>query len=284
MRIGVMGVGLVAAMVLSASPSEGATLEGDALEMGEGSIRAYVDVGGDGKPAAIGVVFGESALRGLPPERNRTSRCYDLNGNGRIDEQGECEGDQEFQLDLPRELRNRSDIPFQWVGVNWHPEGHDPTEIWDVPHFDLHFYIADKDVIAGIRVGPCRYFIHCDDRETARLAVPAKYVAEDHIDVDAAVSMMGSHLIDKHSPEFGDPPKPFTHTWILGAYNRQIIFYEPMITIAYLRSRPNSCFPIRQPAAREKAGYYPTEYCIRHHADRQLFTVSLEGLVHRPAD
>ncbi len=284
MTIHVMAFALAAAMFSSVSLSQAATLLGEPLPMGEGTIRSYLDMGADDKPAAIGVVFDENALRGLPSVRNTTSRCYDINGNGKIDDHDECEGDTEFQLDLPSNLPNYQDISFRWIGINWHPVGHDPPEVWDVPHFDFHFYIANKETIAGIRVGPCRYFIHCDDRETARLPVPAMYVAEDHIDVDAAVAMMGNHLIDEHSPEFGNPPKPFSHTWIFGAYNRHIIFYEPMITLAYLKSRPSSCFPIRQPAAHEKDGYYPTRYCIRHHSDRRVYTVSLEGLVYRSAE
>jgi hypothetical protein len=278
-----VGFALAALVALGGAASEAATLLGEPQRMGEGTARTYAEIGADGAPQAIGILISELGFRGLPQLRNTSSRCFDLNGNQRIDDRSECEGDLELKLSLPEALTKRSDVPFRWVGLNFNPEGH-PPEPWSVPHFDFHFYIASRAEIAGIRVGPCPFFINCDDRKRAFLPVPEKYVAEDHINVDAAVSMMGNHLIDKRTPEFGDPPKPFTHTWIFGAYDGHITFYEPMITLAFLKSRPDVCTPIRQPAAREQAGYYPTEYCIRYDGERAGYTISLEGLVRRAAD
>ena len=280
---GALGYGLAALLALSAAAGEAATYLGEPQRLGEGTVRTYAEIGAGGVPEAIGILIDESAFRGLPPLRNTTSRCFDLNGNGKIDDSSECEGDLERQLSLPEALSKRSDIPFRWVGMNWNAEGH-PPEVWSVPHFDFHFYIASRNQIAGIRVGPCKFFINCDDFKRATMPVPAKYVAADHVSVDAAVSMMGNHLIDTRTPELGDPPRKFTHTWIFGAYDGHITFYEPMITLAFFMSRPDVCAPVRQPAAREKAGYYPTEYCIRYHPGRRAFTVSLEGLVERAAD
>ncbi len=279
---GAAGISLAALVVLGAAAGEAATYLGEPQRLGEGTVRTYAEIGAGGAPEAIGSVIDESAFRGLPPLRNMTSRCFDLNGNGKIDDSSECEGDLERQLSLPDVLSQRSDIPFRWVGMNWNAEGH-PPEAWSVPHFDFHFYIASRNEIALIRVGPCKFFINCDDFKRATMPVPAKYVAADHVNVDAAVSMMGNHLIDTRTPELGDPPQKFTHTWIFGAYDGHITFYEPMITLAFFMSRPDLCAPIRQPAAREKAGYYPTEYCIRYHPGRRAYTVSIEGLVKRPA-
>lgn len=282
-----VGFALAGLLALGGAAATGeagaATVYGEPQVMGEGSVRTYAEMGADGAPQAIGVVISELGFRGLPQLRNTTSRCFDLNGNQRIDDRSECEGDLEFKLSLPEALTARSDVPFRWVGLNLNPEGH-PPEPWSVPHFDFHFYIASRAEVAAIRVGPCQFFIDCDDRETAFKPVPAKYVAEDHIHVDAAVSMMGNHLIDKRTPELGDPPTPFTHTWIFGSYDGHITFYEPMITLAFLASRSDVCAPIRQPAAREQAGYYPTRYCIRYHGDRKETTISIEGLELRAAD
>jgi hypothetical protein len=252
--------------------------------MGDGTVRTYVDLDSAGKPAVIGIELSEGALAGLPPLKNATSRCFDLNGNGKIDGAGECEGDLEFQLSLPGEIAGRKDIPYRWVAVNWNAEGHPPA-VWSVSHFDFHFYLAERAEIAGIRVGGCNIFIDCDDLKVATKPVPEKYVAPDHVNVDAAVSLMGNHLIDVRTPELADPPKQgFTHTWIFGANDGRIIFYEPMITLAFLLSRPSACAPIRQPEAWERAGYYPTEYCIRYASQSGSYSISLEGLVARAAD
>jgi hypothetical protein len=280
----ILGLGFAMLAGLAASASAATTLLGEALDMGEGEVRSYVDLDADGRPTAIGAVLGERALTGLPPLKNATSRCFDLNDNGRIDGASECEGDLEFAMDLPREASSRADIPFQWIGVNWNAEGHPPA-VWSVPHFDFHFYIASRNEVALIRVGGCIFFINCDDRKIALQPVPAKYVAPDHADVEATVSQMGNHLIDLRTPELADPQQQaFTHTWIYGAYGGRITFYEPMITLAYLLSRPDHCAPIRQPEAWAQAGYYPTEYCIRYHQRRGVYTVSLEGLVLRAAE
>jgi hypothetical protein len=276
--------GLAMMIGFGATGAQSATLLGEAHRMGQDTVRSYVDVDAAGAPTAIGILFGGSALRGLPPERNTTSRCFDLNDNGKIDDKTECEGDLEFKLTLPDSVPGRSDIPFRWIGLNWNAEGH-PPEPWSVPHFDFHFYIASMNEIALIRVGGCKFFINCEDRKHALVPVPAKYVAEDHINVEATVSEMGNHLIDARTPEFAKPPqREFTHTWIFGANGGHITFYEPMITMAYFMSRPDMCAPIRQPSAWETAGYYPTKYCIRYHRDRDAYTVSLEDLVKRAAD
>lgn len=280
---GAAGISLAALLVLGAAAGEAATYLGEAQRLGEGTVRTYAELGAGGAPQAIGFLVDESAFKGLPPLRNMTSRCFELNGNGKIDDSSECEGDLEVRFALPDALTKRSDIPFRWVGMNWNAEGH-PPEAWSVPHFDFHFYIASRNQLARIRVGRCKFFIHCDDLERATTPVPAKYLAADHVNVDAAVSMMGNHLIDARTPELGDPPRKFTHTWIFGAYDGHITFYEPMITLEFFMSRPEVCAPIRQPAAREKTGYYPTEYCIRYHPGRKAYTVSIEGLVKRPAD
>ncbi len=283
MRILTTGLGLALILGLASPDSRAASLLGDAQKLGAGEVRSYAELDADGTPSAIGILFGEGALNGLPAARNTTSRCFDLNKNGRIDASGECEGDYELRLALPAALADRGDVPFGWIGLNWNPEGH-PPEVWAPPHFDMHFYLASRTEIDGIGVGGCPIFIDCEDLKRATMAVPPRYVAADHVDVKAAVSKMGNHLIDLRSPEFANPPETFTHTWIYGAYDGHITFYEPMITHAFLLGRPDLCAPIRQPAAWERSGFYPTEYCMRYEDAGKTTRVSLEGLVHRGGD
>jgi hypothetical protein len=163
--------------------------------------------------------------------------------------------------------------------------GHPPPAppVWAVPHLDFHFYIMERDAVRQIRPGPCSELIHCDDFKRAQIPIPKHYVHPDHIDVGAAVPDMGNHLIDSKSPELVTQGTLFTHTFIFGAYDGHVSFYEPMITRAYLESRPDLCVPIKQPQAWAIAGYYPTTYCIRYLADDKRYTVSLEEFVHRPA-
>jgi len=258
------------------------TMFGEAQRLGKGTVKTYATVRDDEKVTSIGVVFKEGMLEGLPANPNKTGRCFDLDKNGRINDHGECDGDYELRLSLPAAVAKKNDIPIRWVGLNWNSHGH-PPQAWSVPHFDFHFYMVGKAEIDSIKTGPCPIFIDCEDKKRALMKVPAKYVHPDHISVGATVSSMGDHLIDSKTPELaGKTPKPFTHTWIFGAYDGHITFYEPMITHAYLLSRrANGCSRIKQPKAWERSGYYPTVYCIRHSKKHGTYTVSLEGMVYR---
>ena len=57
----------------------------------------------------------------------------------------------------------------------------------------------------------------------------------------------------------------------------ELIFWEPMITLEFLRKTRDACFGIGQPQGFRQTGHYPTQYCVRQ--DRQGGrTVSLEGV------
>jgi len=259
------------------------TLHGEAQKLGNGFAQVYTEVDAEGAPAVIGVTFDAGMLEGLPTMPNAWSRCFDKNGNGQIDPHGECHGDFELEFPLPQELAGVT--PFTWVSLNWNPMGHTPPAppVWAVPHLDFHFYLMPREAVRQIRPGPCAELIDCDDFVRAQMPVPAQYVHADHIDVGAAVNDMGNHLIDSKTPELAPGGPPFTHTFIFGAYDGQITFYEPMITLAWLASRPDTCAPIKQPQAWATEGHYPTTYCIRYRAEEGMYTVTLEGFVRRAA-
>jgi hypothetical protein len=287
-RIGMLLIGVAAAGACGAQAAraEVRTVYGEAQKLGNGAARVYAELDGAGAPQAIGVSFDPGLLEGLPAMPNTWSRCFDKDGDGRIAEHGECNGDYELEFVLPQELVQAGTTPFGWVSVNYNPMGHPhpAPPPWAVPHYDFHFYIMQREAVRQIRPGPCSELIDCDDFARAQIPVPARYVHADYIDVGAAVPDMGNHLIDSKTPELVEPGPEFTHTFIFGAYDGQVTFYEPMITLAYLQSRPDLCTPIKQPAAWEAAGAYPTVYCIRHHPDDERYTVSLEDFVRRNAE
>lgn len=278
-----LAVWLTLALIMSAcGGTPGGRLLGEAVSVGQGTARAFAELNADGSPIRLGVVFDAGMLEGLPTVHNTTNRCFDVNGDGSF-ALNECVGDYEYILSLPKELAGRSDIPFQWISLNWNPEGHihPAPPPWAVPHFDFHFYTASRETVEKIRPGTCAEFIDCEDFKTAQKPVPAQYLPAGHIDVGAAVPRMGNHLINPQSPELTDPNQKFTHTFIYGAYDGHIIFYEPMITRDFLLSKPDVCTAVNLPQAWETAGYYPTEYCIQ--GTGQEYTVSLEKFVKREA-
>ena len=274
-------VAAAAAVLLSTGSSFASELAGVSAALGQGTVQSYTLLGADGAPTEIGVTLSAGAFEGLPDEPNNTSRCVDFDGNGTINASGECEGDLQLNLPFAAELAGREDIPFVFAMVNYQPHGHPPLA-WAVPHFDIHFYSITPAEVEAIRTGPCEFFIDCDVREQAIKPVPAAYVHPDHVDVGAAVGLMGNHLIDIKTPELAKGGPPFTHTWIYGAFDGRIIFHEVMATNEFLASTPDLCADIKQPEAWQRAGYYPTRYCFRREADGGL-SIYLADFVLRPA-
>ena len=258
----------------------------ESQKVGDGSARLYVATDEAGAPLALGISFTKEALQGLPTTPNPESICVDRNDDGRVDPDGECLGDYSVRFALPDGEAAEAFAPFKWAMVNWNPHGHQAPAPppWAAPHFDFHFYIADRASVDALRPGRCSELLDCADFEKAKKPVPARYVHPDHIDVGAAVPAMGNHLIDSKSPELAPGGPPFTETFIVGSYDGHVTFYEPMITHAYLASGPDACTPIKQPEGWEVAGYYPTKYCIRFSDDSGPHTVSLEGFVRREAN
>ncbi len=268
------------------SASETKVFVSEAQTLGKGSAWVYVALDAKGHPLALGVSMTKGALEGLPAQPNPTSRCFDKNGNGKIDAPEECLGDYELVFALPQGDATKAVSPFNWVGVNWNPHGHvaPAPPPWSEPHFDFHFYIAPREAVMKLRPGTCGELIDCEDFKKATRPVPAKYLHRDHIDVGAAVPAMGNHLINSKAPELAKGGPKFTHTFIFGSDDGRISFYEPMITREFLASNPRMCAPIKQPSAWQLAGAYPTKYCIRHSDRTGRHTVSLEGFVERPAN
>ena len=88
---------------------------------------------------------------------------------------------------------------------------------------------------------------------------------------------MGAHWIDVTSSEFNG--KPFTQTFIYGSYNGKVTFYEPMITLDFIKNNNNFERAIPQPAKVQKSGYYPTKLKIVKHDG--VTEIVLDGMVYR---
>ncbi|UUZ50401.1 hypothetical protein LP420_11250 [Massilia sp. B-10] len=152
--------------------------------------------------------------------------------------------------------------------------------MYDKPHFDFHFYtISDIDRLTKNLIGTCAYLVNCAASAQAINPIPAKYVHPDMFNTNLVYAHMGNHYADGKSPEFNGGS--FTHTFILGAFDGGITFYEPMLTKEYLQSEPDQCTPIKQPTAWLSTGWYATKYCIRYNKNNKQYNVSLEGFKYR---
>jgi hypothetical protein len=252
------------------------------IDLGQGTVSTYAELGRQGEPAALGVAFSAGALDGLPADGSDFHHCFDRNQDGTVDRVTECLHSYEYVLPLPDAAARRKDVPFKWVLLNWNPAGHLPHGVYDVPHFDVHFYMEPIANVFALEAGPCGpELMRCDQFAIAKHPVPSNYVHPDFRDVDGVVPAMGNHLIDLTGPEFHQ--QPFTRSWIYGVYGGRIIFWEEMVAHRTLRDKPQSCAPIKQPKAVATAGFYPTVSCLRHHAPTGETTVSLERFAFRHA-
>ncbi|HLV81593.1 MAG TPA: DUF5602 domain-containing protein [Chthonomonadaceae bacterium] len=259
MRRGMMGALFLAFAVMAMQPAhaceecklKGKIHIGQTQVIGNGVAYAWVRVK-DGKPTTVGITLTESALSGLPEEPPA----------GMVG--------MEYDLALPKEAAG---TPFDHIGLNWNPKGHAPAGIYNVPHFDFHFYMITSQAQSRITArgeDVARCF-----KKPAAGVLPAGYITGPGTEEPG----MGSHWADPTSPEFHG--QPFTSTFIYCYYNGSVIAYEPMITRAFLESHPNVTQPIKLPAVTPKRGYYPSGYTVKYDPVRKEVVIELEGLTQR---
>ena len=232
-------------------------------KLGNGKVRTYVVLNAkEGQaPVEFGVALDADALEGLPTGAGENVQI----------------------LRLP----SKSPAPYQFVELDWNPMGHPPVGVYSVPHFDFHFYSISLDEWNSIVPSNPNYATRANNLPTGQYVAPFYVVPGPPAVV--AVPKMGVHWLDTRSPElqnlFGNPTgyRPFTKTFIYGSWNGRYIFYEPMITLAYLRSQPNDVVtPVSTPARYPLAGYFPTAYRVTFDAQAKEYRVALTGLVSRP--
>jgi hypothetical protein len=218
-------------------------LYGPSTSIGKGVARAWVMLDIESNPLALGVDISEMAVNSM----------------------GEMQ--REYILSLPK-MSNPTQ--FTTIELDWNPSGHEPEGIYSVPHFDVHFYmISEED----------RLSIPAIDPPAMDEAPEEKYLPELYLGIPGVEPEMGAHWVDLLSPEFNGGT--FSNSLILGTYDANFIFYEPMITKAYLTTHPNETRPIRQPQAYQRNGYFPLAYSVAYSNNPGQFTISLNDLMYR---
>jgi len=246
-------------------PPEKHTSWGEAASLGEGELRTFATEAPSGVPLFLGVYLTEGALDGLPSAPS----------DGKWDAGGTPCCGHERTLALP------DDAPaaFEWAMVNWNPQGHPPFDAYGAPHFDFHFYTMAREKRFEIESGTCeraRGPVTCETLRRGLEPLPDDQHPPGYSLVDAVEPGMGNHLLDLDAPEFTGGE--FDHTWIWGAFDGELTFFEPMITREFLLSHAGTASdPVAMPAALPDAGWYPTEYAIRRLDSRSGYAVTLES-------
>ena len=224
-------------IIIPSSP----TYYGSSVSIGNGVGRAWVSVNSNGDPTAVGINLSEKALEGLP--------------------------DSMLQFVLP--FPDGKGKGFYTHGlVDWNPHGHQPSGVYDLPHFDFHFYIIPNE--ERIKIGP-------NDTVQFANAPDSMYLPSSYIHTPGGVPQMGAHWADIMSPEFNG--QPFTKTYIWGSYDGKFVFWEPMVTLNYLLSHPNDLITLRQHDTYQRDGWYATKYKVSYSTSSNEYTVALTNLI-----
>ncbi|WP_373998141.1 DUF5602 domain-containing protein [Bdellovibrio bacteriovorus] len=223
--------------------AHGFIVYGDAVAMGEGTAKAFADIGEDGTPYSVGLALTDGALNALPQH-----------------EPGE------YTLKLPSILNIP---PYNHMVINWMPHGHEPDGIYNRPHFDFHFYFIDEAT---------RKAITCmgADREICLKQPDPDKLPPFYVGGPEGVPQMGWHWVDMRSPEYNG--KPFTTTYIYGYYDANLIFIEPMITREFLLKKKKFEQELMLPKTFTHLGYYPQKYSIHFDKTRAMHFITLKYL------
>ncbi|ETT25539.1 hypothetical protein RR21198_3661 [Rhodococcus rhodochrous ATCC 21198] len=237
----------------AAGPPETRTYYGSFQNVGHGTARTYATVTAQGDPTAVGIRMSAAALEGLPDQAAMV------------------------MLDLPGQA---SATVFDHVMLNWNPHGHEPEILFGKPHFDMHFYMTDMSSTMEIDPATPEYAAR------ATHLPDGKYIPRDYITPPGplasqlAVPFMGVHWMDATAgmiPGVYD----FTQTFINGSWDGNYTFMEPMMTRAWLLTRPTMQEDIKQPQAYQHTAYYPTVYSVRFDHAAQEVDVALGEMILR---
>lgn len=239
-------VALAASPLLASAGDLSATYRGKPVPFGQGRAHTEVRTDAAGKAVAVGIVFSEQALAGLPAATMAPAYLLRMPATG------------------PRTVVDH-------VVINWEAAGHPPPKVYDVPHFDFHFYLVKRAETKRVRFGSDAESGEASQQPPAEL-LPAGYV----VPPGTAVPMMGVHAINTQAAEFQQ--QPFTATLIYGYYNKVQTFIEPMVSLSFLLSKPAFSAPVPRPASYSKAGSYPAGYSVNYRPASKDYEVMLEAL------
>ena len=159
--------------------------------------------------------------------------------------------------------------PFDHVFLSFSHAGHEPPGIYDVAHFDMHFVmqpLAERAAIPPYSPATAAKFDNLP---------PAGSIPPPYFKLPAGVPLMGAHWANPTSPELNGAK--FTETFIMGSYDGKVTFYEPMITLELLNSKPNITKAAPIPTKFAKAGYFPMKYSIKQVGDN--IEISLDEMM-----
>ena len=164
-----------------------ARIYGPAQNVGNGTVRTYVvlDKKDPNTPLEIGVAMSEAAMDNLPTAVPSNDPMANMHM---------------YTLVLPAQ----NPTPYKFVQFDWNPAGHEPAGVYDLPHFDFHFYTVPVATRDGILPTDPQYAAKAARYPDSTLRAPFYIDAATPAGIPAsaaAVPQMGLHWLDVRSPE-----------------------------------------------------------------------------------
>lgn len=198
-------------------PQEARTVEGECADVYGGQVCTWATIDATDRVTEFGATIPLATIEGAPAEMEMAWPPA-----------------AQASLALPGAVRAATGM--QHFTVNWEAGGHPPGP-YLTPHFDFHFYsIPATDRMA----------IDCSDT-TKPATLPVGYAMEDPevpglgVLVGTCVPQMGMHSLP--ASEMGSTDI-FSATVVMGYYQGQPIFVEPMIARAKLLERASFEMPM----------------------------------------
>ncbi len=170
-------------------------------------------------------------------------------------------------IDLPAIVTDQTF--FDHISFDWVPHGHVPQGIYDRPHFDVHFYHSTVAEVAAV-----------DCTKTTKIAsnllAPA-YALPPADDPEYCVPHMGVHA--SPASDFA-PHFEFRETFIYGYYEKDLAFFEPMITKEFFLSKQAAEHQLQLPASFLQLGKsLPQSYSIRYLEENDEYQITFRDFV-----
>lgn len=236
--------------------SNAGVFKGPDVKVHEGKSWTWVELNDKGDITKLGISLSNAAMNSVP-----------VGGDGH---EGHDHGDMDNNFVLKFHPFVSKLTAFNHVGMGWNPNGHEPEVIYGIPHFDFHFYMMTPEEVAAIP--PFEV-----DSSKFKIVPGPEYFPATYFNPGGGVPQMGVHWLDFTSPELGGAT--FTQTFIYGSYNGRVTFYEPMITLDFMKANASYERPIPQPAKVQQTGWYPTKLKLKQNTD--TYDVILDGFVYR---
>lgn len=229
----------------------GGVFKGPEKVFQHGKAWTWVKLDKSGKPERVGITIDKAAMESLDP--------------------GDGGGGHNHANAISLAFHEKAGVtPFKHALLDWNPHGHEPAGVYDLPHFDYHFYMTSEQERMAIPV--------FEQAQAKFENYPATgYTPENYFPIPGGVPQMGVHWADATSGEMNG--EEFTQTFLYGSYDGKVTFYEPMITKAFIDANTSFSRNFGVPTKFAQDGYYPTKMKIEK--ENGAVSVVLEGFVYR---